>query len=258
MPPAIETPARRSRSSTRHVALPPEDVVDDRGDAVEEEDPVEMIDLVLDAARLEAVALDPAPPACSTAIRSSPGRTFAVRSGIDRHPSRPISAPSAATIRGLTSTRRPLWSPRLRVLADVDDDDPDELAESAGPPARRNGPSPSIVAEQITRRRARRPAGCAGAAHLLQPRIRVEQYLPGRGHGGPVAARGLGLEGPDLDLDGRPAGHRPQSGRRARRRRRSGRARPRASSRRAAIRPVPPSCVCRSTMFTPALGQPRC
>ena len=70
--------------------LPPplaaEHVGSERVDAVEEQQAVEMVDLVLQAARLEALGAD-VPSADSTAIAVA-RRTLAVSSGMLRQPSR--------------------------------------------------------------------------------------------------------------------------------------------------------------------------
>ncbi len=105
----------RGRGGVSGVALPPEDVVDQRFHTVQEEHAVEVIELVLDGAGLEAQALD-APPRCSTTTRVA-RLTLAVTSGRLRQPSRATSDPSAATILGFASTggrwtSRPSGAPR--------------------------------------------------------------------------------------------------------------------------------------------------
>ena len=84
-------------------ALALEDVPLERLDAVEEEDPVEVVELVLEARAPRSPRLDRDLLALrrhAPRRRRVARRTFAVSSGIERQPSRPISSPSARTTRG--------------------------------------------------------------------------------------------------------------------------------------------------------------
>jgi len=70
-----------------------------RRDPVEDQHPVEMIDLVQHDARLEALEREPIGSRRAQRVDLDPHRrrTLAVMSGSDRQPSRPTSLPSAVT-----------------------------------------------------------------------------------------------------------------------------------------------------------------
>ena len=85
----------------------------ERLDAVEEEDPLQMVELVQEAARLEPHARDAraSPVGVVPSTRTLVARrTFAVNSGTLRQPSRATSLPDASSTVGFASTTRPLPS----------------------------------------------------------------------------------------------------------------------------------------------------
>ena len=139
-----------------------------------------MVDLVLQAARLEALASDRRPPS-GVAPRPRSRRAADVRgqlgdaqAALARRPRRPRRA---TTIRGLTSTSRPFVLGRLRVPGDVDGDDPHQLPElrrgepDAVPerrPSCRRGPPPPARSRRVVVELPR---------HLLERGMRIAEDL---------------------------------------------------------------------------------
>ena len=123
-------------------------------------------------------------------------RTLAVSSGMLRQPSRPTSAPSALTIRGLTSTSRPFdaASPSCGPLTSTTTIRTISPSCVAASPTQ--CPNESIVSIEI-RRHARDLLGLVRPCprHLLERGVRVDGGPRGR------ALHDVGLERADRHVD---------------------------------------------------------
>ena len=183
------------------------------GDPVQEQQPVEVVDLVLERARLEGIGgRARAPPRCRAPRRGRPAGSPASRHRSGRAPtgSPPGRAPTgvACSTSGLASTSGAVTGPRLGVAGHVEREHPQRPPRPAAPPARR---SPA-TARWVASRSAARASTCGSSGSTSAEG--VESTRGRRAHGGPhqrpAAARGavtgcgsqhVGLEHPQRHLD---------------------------------------------------------
>src|SRR5579875_435546 len=203
---AIFTARTLARGALRVLRAPAEYVARERVDPVQEEDAVEVVELVQDAARLKALGVDRQPLACGRA------RAQADRAGAAHVCGQPRDRETALAgdlnpLRGLDPRvyqhKLPVAGGRLAVAADIDDRHPHELAK-----LRRRDPHASgigahrraqILSDALDQLALRLPL-CQLARAALEQRMGVEQHLA-HGHRNSDPPRpGLRLEHVPLQL----------------------------------------------------------